>query len=217
MVFLCKGLRPLHSRGLNGRGTGIARRKPSLGALPGRRKPVLQKSQLPARYLYGRICKCRRRFSTGVPGAEPPAKLTYSLPLPAGKGVGGMRERKHTEGRVSRRPKRQAPPCAPPTPQPPRAAGDKPPLGAWFAPLLRCPLRFSPGDARGEAPCIRKIKSPPSRWEERSASGVGGMWARKQAKGMVGRRQSGHATAEGTPPPAPERHASHPVTAVIEG
>ena len=27
-----------------------------------------------AGYLYGRFCKCRKRFNAGVPGAEPPAK-----------------------------------------------------------------------------------------------------------------------------------------------
>ena len=31
------------------------------------------------------------------------------------------------------------------TPPPPAPPGDKPPLGAWFAPLLRCPVRLSPG------------------------------------------------------------------------
>ena len=25
-------------------------------------------------YLYDRVCKCRKRFSAGVPGAKPPAK-----------------------------------------------------------------------------------------------------------------------------------------------
>ena len=35
------------------------------GDLPG--KP-------PAGLLHGGVCKCRRRFSAGVPGAKPPAK-----------------------------------------------------------------------------------------------------------------------------------------------
>ena len=127
----------------------------------------------PPQYLFGWYCKRRKRSNAGVPGAKPPAKLTYSLPLPAGKGVGGMGERKHTEGKVSRRQKRQAPPAdsetaksagdkkgKPPlrtanTPRPPHRRGQAPPLGAWFAPLLRCPVRLSPGDARGGAPCMR--------------------------------------------------------------
>ena len=28
----------------------------------------------PAEHLYGRLCKCRKRFNAGVPGAKPPAK-----------------------------------------------------------------------------------------------------------------------------------------------
>ena len=47
--------------------------------------------------LYGRDnqCRnrdnqCRKRSNAGVPGAKPPAKLTYSLPLPRrGRGSGG--------------------------------------------------------------------------------------------------------------------------------
>ena len=28
----------------------------------------------PAEHLYGRLCKCRKRFNAGAPGAKPPAK-----------------------------------------------------------------------------------------------------------------------------------------------
>ena len=53
----------------------------------------------------------------------------------------------------------------------------------------RLPAPSSPGDARGEAPCIRKLKiSPFPGGEERSASAGGGMGATKQTKGRVGRR-----------------------------
>ena len=41
------------------------------------------------RYLPARL-RCRTSTAAGVPGAKPPAKLTYGLPLPAGKGVGGI-------------------------------------------------------------------------------------------------------------------------------
>ena len=42
------------------------------------------------------------------------------------------------------------------------------------------PPGFSPGDARGEAPCIRKLKiSPFPGGEERSASAGGGMGEKK--------------------------------------
>ena len=40
---------------------------------PGRREPGLQKAAT-AVHLYGRVYKCRKRFSAGVPGAKPPAK-----------------------------------------------------------------------------------------------------------------------------------------------
>ena len=40
---------------------------------PGWREPGLQKAAT-AVHLYGRVYKCRKRFSAGVPGAKPPAK-----------------------------------------------------------------------------------------------------------------------------------------------
>ena len=47
----------------------------------------------------------------------------------------------------------------------------KPPARRRIAPPVPAPLRFSPGDARGEAPCVRKLKiSPFPMGEERSAS-----------------------------------------------
>ena len=64
------------------------------------------------------------------------------------------------------------------------------PAGAGFAPLFQCPagqaprratptqvqpapLGFSPGDARGEAPCIRKLKISPFPEGGRGAGGWG--------------------------------------------
>ena len=78
-LFSCKGLRPLHPRGWMGHGTGFACGKPILaasnGALApaGGREPGLQKAAT-AVHLHGRVYKCRKRFSAGVPGAKPPAK-----------------------------------------------------------------------------------------------------------------------------------------------
>ena len=75
-LFSCKGLRPLHPRGWMGHGTGFACGKPILaasnGALApaGGREPGLQKAAT-AVHLYGRVYKCRKRFSAGVPGAKP--------------------------------------------------------------------------------------------------------------------------------------------------
>ena len=51
-----------------------------------------------------------------------------------------------------------------------------------------------PGDARGEAPCMRKLKSPPSPW----GKGGGGMGAESKTKGKVGGRPTGHAPPPGT-------------------
>ena len=47
--------------------------------LPPRRMPDWQVEPVPPGfsplgYLFGRLCKCRRRFNAGVPGAKPPAK-----------------------------------------------------------------------------------------------------------------------------------------------
>ena len=83
-----------------------------------------------------------------------------------------------------------------------RLAGSKqgkPPAGRVVRPHLPVPRRFSPGDARGEVPCIRKQKiSPFPGGEERSASAGGGMGATKQAKGRVGKRQRRQAAPQGT-------------------
>ena len=97
LVFLCKGLRPLHPRGLNGRGTGIACGKPVLSASNGALAPAgaaetrVVKSRHSAGCLFGKDCKCRERSNAGVPGAAPPAKQTKNFfpPFPAGDGGGG--------------------------------------------------------------------------------------------------------------------------------
>ena len=54
-------------------------------------------------------------------------------------------------------------------------------------------LRFRRGDARGEAPCIRKLKISPSRRE-----GGWGDGGKKKAKGRGGRRQRRQAPPSGT-------------------
>ena len=78
-LFSCKGLRPLHPRGWMGHGTGFACGKPILAASNGTLAPAggwepgLQKAAT-AVHLYGRVYKCRKRVSAGVPGAKPPAK-----------------------------------------------------------------------------------------------------------------------------------------------
>ena len=64
--------------------------------------------------------------------------------------------------------------------------------------LSQCCFRLSPGDARGKAPCIRKLKIPPSP----EGTGVGGMGAEKQAKNRVGRRQGRHVPRRALAPQA---------------
>ena len=96
---------------------------------------------------------------------------------------------KQTKGRVGRRPK---PPSPPADTTVARLAGDqpdKPPNGHLHRRFSPCCFRLGRGDARGEAPCIRKLKiSPFPGGEERSASAGGGIGGRKYTKGRVGRR-----------------------------
>ena len=80
IVFLCKGLRPLHPQDWAGRGTGYACGKPVFSALSRALAPAgaagiwAVKNRHPAGCLLGKVCTCRKRFSAGVPGASPPAK-----------------------------------------------------------------------------------------------------------------------------------------------
>ena len=125
----------------------------------------------PPQYLLDWYCKRRKRSNAGAPGAKPPAKLTYSLPLPAGKGVGGMGERKHTEGRDSRRQRRQAPPADSETA---KSAGDK---------EGKPPLRT----ANTPAPAPRESRLPPQYlldWycKRRKRSNAGAPGAKPPAK-----------------------------------
>ena len=69
-----------------------------------------QEGKPPPGYHSGRGCRCRKRSDAGAPGAEPPAKLTYSLPLPRrGRGSGvypspsGKGGRSKAKGRGGRR------------------------------------------------------------------------------------------------------------------
>ena len=77
--FLMQGASPLASPGLGGARhwhclwkTGSFGFKWCVGTRWGGRNPGCKKP--PARAPIRRVCKCRRRFSAGVPGAKPPAK-----------------------------------------------------------------------------------------------------------------------------------------------
>ena len=65
------------------------------------------------------------------------------------------------------------------------------PAGHLLRRFSQCRFRLSPGDARGEAPCIRKLKTPPSRRE--GGRGDGGKKASK--------KQGWQATRKARPPP----------------
>ena len=109
----------------------------------------------------------------------------------------GMKKKEKVPGKVGRRPRRQAPRRTHERPPCPSAARASPPPYPAFHKQTQCRIPPSPGDARGEAPCIRKPKPPPSP----PGKGVGGMGASKQAKGSVGRRQRRQA-----PPSQPAFH-----------
>ena len=131
------------------------------------------RAPLCAGHLLGRLCKCRKRFNARGAGGGAPGEINFgSPPSPWGKGVGGMGAKKKAKGGVGGRQSGQAPRRVPPTPAEPAtlgarppsgttaagitsAAGDKPTSGRVVRPHLPVPRGFSPGDARGEAPCIK--------------------------------------------------------------
>ena len=65
------------------------------------------------------------------------------------------------------------------------------PSGHLLRRLSQCRFRLSPGDARGEAPCIRKLKTPPSRRE--------GGW--RDGGRKASQKQGWQATRKARPPP----------------
>ena len=115
--------------------------------------PAPRESRPPPQYLLGWYCKRRKRFNAGAPGAKPPAKLTYSLPLPRrGRGSGGWgQESKLTKGRDSRRPKRQAP-LAHRQPPRPRAARGQAPAGRAVCSPAPVPRPAQPRGCKGRSP-----------------------------------------------------------------
>ena len=100
-------------------------------------------------------------------------------------------------------------------------AGASPPLSFPQRQGEPVPRGFSPGDARGAAPCIRKQKISPFPTGEGGRGSIlplRGRGAGNQAKGRVSRRQSRHAprrvpltpTAPATPrQAAPPGHTPH--------
>ncbi len=94
LVFLCKGLRPLHPRGWTGRGTGIACGKPVLSASNGALAPAgavgtrVVKSS-PAVHLYTGSVSAVGGSVQGCRGLRPRQNKLWAPPFPLGRGAGG--------------------------------------------------------------------------------------------------------------------------------
>ncbi len=97
-----------------------------------------------------------------------------------------MGAKKNTKGRVERQPQ-PPPPAGYSDGKVSRQRRGKPPASARYAAPAPVPLGFNPGDARGEAPCIKITLNLPL---PRRGRGVGGMGAEKNTKDRGGRRQS---------------------------
>ena len=77
-------------------------------------------------------------------GGSAPGEINFGTPpSPPGKGAEGMGQESKLRARLASDKK------------------DTPPPGAWFAPISQCRPGSALGDARGEAPCIRKQKISP--------------------------------------------------------
>ncbi len=111
----CKGRSPLHKKTMilplpAGKGVGGIGAEKQANGKADRQPP----GQAPAGRHLPTHLQCRAGTAAGVPGAKPPAKLTYGLPLPAGKSalrarVGGIGAEKQAKGKVDRQPSGQAP------------------------------------------------------------------------------------------------------------
>ena len=108
---------------------------------------------LPYRCLGGGGITRRERFlsvlrkpigsAAGVPGAKPSAKSTKISPFPPGRGSGGWGQKSKLKAGAA------------------GGKASKPPAGCHSGKVSQCRKRSNPGDARGEAPCIRKLKISP--------------------------------------------------------
>ena len=81
----------------------------------------------------------------GCKGRSPLHEITLILPLPAGKGDGGMGEKRQTNGMVGRRGERQTPPWAPVQQSQPATPGTSPPPGTETAESVSAVSDLAPG------------------------------------------------------------------------
>ena len=163
-------------------------------------QPATSRASPPQGTAKRRSSQCRVPSSPGdARGGAPCIRKLKISPFPGGEGGGGMGAENQAKGRSGR-----------------RQRGHVPPPGTAKRRSSQCRVPSTPGDARGEAPCIRKLKVSPFPGGE----GGWGDGAVNQAKGRVGGRQerqappvdSGMARSAGDqpgkPPPPGTKYAS---------
>ena len=101
-----------------------------------------------------RFASAARVQPRGCKGRSPLHKITLSLPLPAGKGVGGIGAKKQAKGGVGGRQRKQAPRRVPPTPAEPATLGARPPPGTTAAGIASAAGGSCP-------PPAKKLDNPP--------------------------------------------------------
>ena len=134
----------------------------------------------------------------GCKGRSPLHKKTKNLPLPRrGRGVGGMGAENQTKGGVGRRPARQAP-VRHRNGWSSRQRRGYAPAGCLLRRFNLCRAPPSPRDARGEAPCIRKLKISPFPPGRALCERGSGGWGQKiyDMAGKTG--EAGHSPPAGT-------------------
>ena len=149
------------------------------------------KIPFPAGLLHRRFSPCRPGSEAGVPGAVAPCIGKPKSPSPLGPCVAGSARAVRVQPRG----------CKGRSPLHKKTKNL--PLPRWApAPQVQpMPSGFSPGDARGKAPCIRKQKIPPfPAGEERSASAGRGDRGKNKAKGR-GSRQPNRQAPRWAPAP----------------
>ena len=167
----------------------------------------------PPKYLFGWDCKCRKRSNAGAPGAKPPAKLTYSLPLPRRRrGSGGWGQKIKLKAGIAGDQKGKPPLAHRQPPHPPRRPGTSPPPQYLFGWYCKRRKRSNAG-VPGAKPPAKLTDSLPLPRRGRGAGGWGqkiklkaGIAGDKEGKppcgfrnGKVSRRQRRQAP----PPPLP--------------
>ena len=168
-------------------------------SLPLPYRPDTRGRACPAGHLLHRLRQCRFRLSPGDARGEAPCIRKLKIPLPRrGRGSGGWGQKSkpkaglagdkegtspagQRQGQSARRRTLSRVPRRIPVP-----------AGHLLRGFSQCRFRLSPGDARGEAPCIRKLKIPPF------PGGEGG-WGDGGRK--ASQKQGWQATRKARPPP----------------